>query len=84
MSAPGLEQFVKDNIKALFLAGWSYKRIARHLKITKGQVAGVLFRAGLCQKKGIHSANNAEQDAPSTSGSPEARGLDTGTTQRHS
>jgi transcriptional regulator len=32
-------------------AGYSWQQIRRELKITTGQVAGVLWRAGMCKKK---------------------------------
>lgn len=63
MSAPGLPEELKENIRSLRQHGWSYKRIARHLRVTKGQVAGVVWRAGLCQKKEESSADYTAKNA---------------------
>lgn len=51
MKPRGLSDEIKAQICQLFLDGASYKQIASGLKLTKGQVAGVLFRAGLCQQQ---------------------------------
>lgn len=50
MPPRGLAPEIQNEICLLFKAGRSYKWIAYHLKVTKGQVAGTLWRAGLCKK----------------------------------
>lgn len=67
----GLDEATKENIKSLFLNGWSYRRISNHLRVTKGQVAGVLFRSGLCKRRPVR-ADNAITNAASAGGSQSA------------
>lgn len=49
----GLDEHLRETIINLRKYGWTYGGIASHLKLTKGQVAGVLWRAGLCKKKEV-------------------------------
>lgn len=47
----GLTDTTKAMIVVMRKHGLSYRVIGRELKITKGQVAGVLWRANLCKPK---------------------------------
>lgn len=69
MTRRGLLPEVQNDICLAFKAGASYKQIAERLHVTKGQVAGTLWRHGLCKKKESASANNARTDAASAGGS---------------
>lgn len=68
MPPKGLSDSTKQAICMLFKQGDSYKGIARKLLVTKGQVAGVLWRAGLCQKR-ERNADNARENAAGAGGS---------------
>jgi IS30 family transposase len=47
----GLPYETRREIRELKLAGYSMNQIARKLKLTKGQVAGILWRSGMMRKK---------------------------------
>lgn len=69
MTRQGLHAALRDEIIAQRKHfGRSYKQIAADVGVTKGQVAGVLWRAGLCEKK-ESNADNTRTNAASAGGS---------------
>jgi hypothetical protein len=57
----GLSREVCDRIIELRRKDWTFRRIAWEMKVTPGQVAGVCWRAGLCDPRGSRGASRQQQ-----------------------
>jgi DNA-directed RNA polymerase specialized sigma24 family protein len=62
MTPRGLSTTLQQAIIRLRDEGFSYTGVARQLRLTKGQVAGVLFRAGKTRKKKSATADERQAE----------------------